>query len=114
MVEALIAMLFMAVVFPVIINAFLTSNRAGTLAERSRLAAELADMKLNELIVTDDWRDGDTGGDFKPDYPGYTWSAYSDGWEADTMRAVHVTVYFQVQGSEYQVELTTLAGETES
>ena len=112
LVEALVALLFMSVLLPVLVNAFLTANRAGTVAERSRIAAELADMKLTELLVMDTWRDGDAEGDFA-DYPGYTWRVQNDGWAEDTMREVTVEVNYMVQGGVFRVVLTTLAEESE-
>ena len=112
--EALAAMLFLAVVLPVLVQAFLTADRTAVAAERSRLASELAAQRLNELVVTDEWRDDYRDGDFGEDYPGYRWAVSDDGWQEDTMRVVAVEVYYEVQGHEQSVRVATLVREDET
>ena len=56
--ETLAAMLFMAIVIPVAVRGVMLANRAGVVAERKRVAAELADRLLVETIVTQQWMDG--------------------------------------------------------
>ena len=114
LVEVLAAMLFMAIVLPVICQAMATANRAGVLAERSREATQLADRVLSEAIVTGDWEQGDQSGDFAPDHPGYSWKLTTTGWTEDAMTVVTVKVTFMVQGRESSVSLSTLVPESES
>ena len=114
LVEVLAAMLFMAIVLPVICQAMATANRAGVLAERSREATQLADRVLNESIVSGVWEQGDQTGDFAPDHPGYSWKLTTTGWTEDAMTVVTVKVIFTVQGRESSVSLSTLVPESES
>lgn len=111
--ETLAAMLFMAIVVPVMVQGMTVANRVGIAAERQREAVELADRLLTELVLTDEWRDSERDGDFGEDWPGYRWVLSDDTWEADTMRVVSVQVFFKVQGRELSIELTTLADEAE-
>ena len=106
-------MIFMAIVIPVVIHALTVANRAGVVADRKRVAAQLANRWLNEWVVTDDWRDADSEGDFGEDWPGYRWILENEVWEDDTMRKVTVTVLFEVQHQEHRVNLSTLVEETE-
>jgi type II secretory pathway pseudopilin PulG len=115
-VEILAAMVFMAIVIPVTIQGITIANRAGVLAERSRIAAQLAENKLTEVILTQEWLEGDEDGDFGDDYldgsePRYRYHIESEGWEEDSMRLVTITVYYNVQDKEYSVTLRTLAEE---
>ncbi len=109
--ETLAAMLFMAIVVPVMVQGMTIANRAGVAAERQREAVELADRLLTELVLTDEWRDSEAEGDFGDDWPGYRWALNDGDWEEDAMQAVSVKVYFKVQGQELSVELTTLVEE---
>jgi type II secretory pathway pseudopilin PulG len=107
--EALAAMLFLAIVLPPAVHAFQVSGRAAVSAERLRIAGDLAESKLTELVLTGGWRTGPDAGDFEPDYPGYSWTVSADGWEEDAMRVVTVEVTYMVQGRERTVRLATLA-----
>ena len=111
--ELLAAMLFMAIVLPVAIHALTVASRAGTVADRKRAAAQLADRLLNEMVVTGDWRDADPEGDFGEEWPEYRWMLENEVWTEDTMREISVTVLFKVQEREYRVSLSTLAEEAE-
>ena len=113
LVEVLAAMLFMAIVIPVVVEAMAIANRAAVVAERSRVAAQLADKLLSEATVTNQWRNGDQTGDFEPDYPGYEWRLTTAGWNEDVMRVVSVEVAFLVQGRTSSVRLSTLVSENE-
>ncbi|MCX8036635.1 MAG: type II secretion system GspH family protein [Candidatus Sumerlaeia bacterium] len=112
--ELLAAMVFIAIVIPVAVRAVTFANRAALLAERKRIAAELASRVLTEKVVTDEWRSGgERQGTFGDNYPGYRWVLEDDTWSEDAMREVSVEVFFSVQGFEYSVRLTTLAPEEE-
>ena len=106
-------MLFMVIVLPVICQAMSTATRAGVMAERSREAAQLADRKLNELVITGKWEDGDQSGTFDTDYSGYSWKMTSTGWTEDSMKIVTVQVLFSVQGQDSSVAVSTLVPESE-
>ena len=111
--ETLAAMLFMAIVVPVMVQGMTVASRAGIVAERQREAVELADRLLTELVLTGDWRDSESEGDFGEDWPGYRWVLSDGEWEEDTMLVVSVEVFFQVRGREHSLELTTLVDEAE-
>jgi type II secretory pathway pseudopilin PulG len=112
--EALAGMLFLAIVIPATVEGFLVANRAGVLAERNRMAAQLADQKLSGMVLSEEWRDSDEEGDFGEDYPGFRWVLSDEAWGEDTMRLVSVEVFFTVQGREYSIRLSTLAKESET
>jgi len=111
LVETLAAMLFMAIVIPVAVRGVMLANRAGVVAERTRVAAQLADTLLTETVVTESWRYGAQEGDFEEEWPGYRWILDTEAWEEDAMRLVRVEVLYDVQDREYSVRLSTLAEE---
>ena len=111
LVEMLAAMLFVAIVIPAAARGLILANRAGVVAERTRVAAELADYLLTEAIVTESWMDGYQEGDFGEEWPEYRWVLEDDSWDEDTMRVVSVEVLFNVQETEYEVRLSTLVEE---
>lgn len=111
--ELLAAMVFMAIVIPAAVHALTVANRAGLVADHKRVAAQLADSLLSETCVTGDWRHGNQTGNFGEERPGYRWAVRAEPWGKDAMQVVSVEVFFEVQGSEYSVRLSTLAEDTE-
>jgi len=106
-------MVFVAIVIPAAVHALTIANRAGVVADHKRVAAHLADKLLSETSVTGSWRDGDQTGDFGKDESEYHWAIRSETWENEAMRLVSVEVFYEVQGREYSVRLSTLIEETE-
>ncbi|MBI5090998.1 MAG: type II secretion system protein [Candidatus Hydrogenedentes bacterium] len=111
LVEVLAAMLFMAIVIPVVVEGISIAGRAGVAAERRREAAQLGDEKLTEKVITGEWQDGNQAGDFGEDHPGFRWELDTSDWDQDTMKVVTLDVIYTVQGVESTERLTTLVSE---
>ena len=111
-VEVLAAMLFLALVVPVIVGALAISNRTSLLAERGAFAGELAENKLNEMLIGNAWASAPaTRGNFGADWTGYRWEVNTAAWTGDTthpMTELSTDVFYTVQGQEYHVHLSTL------
>ena len=112
--ETLAALVFVAIVIPVAVQGITLANRAGVIADRQRVAAQLADKLLAESVVTGSWLDGDQEADCGDDWPDYRYKLSSQAWETDTMDVVTVEVFFQVQGREHSVSMSTLVQEPQS
>lgn len=117
--EVLAAMLLAAIVLPVAIAGI---NSALQALHHSRMQAEgriLAAAKLNEVIVTGDWSEGDDTGDFGDTHPEWTWEVTVADWSEDDsytteMSSVKVKVMRTVADEELSVELVTLAASSTS
>jgi len=116
--EVLAAMLFMAIVIPVTVRGVSLANRMGVMAERKRIAAELASLKMNEVFLDDSWREGNKEGNFDDTGDAalsqYRWTLEITPWTDDVMRLIVVKVFYKVQNVEYSVSLGTLAVAEES
>jgi len=106
--ELLAAMLFLAILIPVVVEGLTLANRAAVQAERNQLALQLAEKRLTELLLDDEWRSAQMRGDFERDWPGYRWELERGTWAQDDMTELRLRVIFTVQGREHWVELTTL------
>ena len=111
-VEVLAAMLFLGILMPVVIGALQVSNRAAVLSERSGVAAQLAENELAELQLGDAWTSASTSGDFGGDWPGYRWELTKADWENGAMTELQLAVFFNVQGREHDVRMSTLVNES--
>ena len=101
-------MVFMAILIPVVMQGLSLANRASVFAERKRMAAFLANGKLNEIVSTESWSFSSNRGDFSPEYSMYQWELLQPGWEQDNMQELTCVVTFQVQGRDCQIQLSTL------
>ena len=119
-VEVLAALTFLAILVPTLLGALSVSNRASVMAERSAVAGQLAENKLNELMVDNTWASAESRGDFGNDYPGgYRWELKQGQWDVGTagsstlngMTELTLDVFFTVQGHEHSIRLATLASQ---
>ena len=67
--EVLAALVFMAIVIPVVLQGISIANRAGVGAERKEIAVQLAVNMLNQLSVSNLWQTAQASGTFDQDYP---------------------------------------------
>ena len=111
-VEILAALLFLGITIPAIVTALTVSNRAATIAERTAIAAELAQNELNRLVIEGTWSSASSRGDFGDTRPGYRWELIQDNWQYGDMVQLTCEVFFQVQGQERSVKLSTLVSPT--
>ena len=107
-VEVLAAMVFLGILMPVVISAMLTANRAGVVAERSTIAAQLGENKLGELQLGDAWSSAASSGDFGAEWSGYRWQLTKPTWQTGEMTELTLVVFYKAQGSEHEARLSTL------
>jgi len=107
-VEVLAAMLFVAVLMPVVAQGLLIASRAATVAERKTIATDLGDALLNEFIVEGTWETIQPVGDFGLEWEGYRWELTPSAWDYGALTELSIEVFFDVQGTEHSVFLSTL------
>jgi len=106
----LAAMLFLAIVIPVAVEALHVSSLAGEVAARKGVAARVADRILNESLVTTNWMGGAQSGTVSEGALECNWKLTTRNWPQDsTMQLLVAEVTFQAQGKPYTVKLSTLA-----
>jgi type II secretory pathway pseudopilin PulG len=104
--EVLAALLFMAIVIPVAVEGLRVASRAGEMAERKSVAMRVADQVLNQRVVSDP-AVGSAGA--VQDGPiQYRWRLQEEAWTEAALQVVTAEVTFPVQGSEFEVRLSTL------
>ena len=112
LVEVLAALMVTAVVIPITLRALMLGTGLNEAAGQHRQALHLANLKLQELVVTNNWLNN-TGGDFGTDYPGFRWELATDSWNAVdvAMLRLDLTVHGPARVGETTVKLTTLVPE---
>lgn len=108
--EVLAAMLFLAIVIPVAVEALHVSSLAGEVAARKGAAARIADRVLGESLVTTNWSGGGQRGRISEGALDFDWTLTTQNWPQDaTMQLLTAEVKFPAQGKDYLVRLSTLA-----
>lgn len=108
--EVLAAMLFMAIVVPVAVEAFRIASLAGEVSVRKAEATRVADRILNENIVMTNWTASSLSGTTVENGTEFRWSLKNQIWPVDsTMQLLTAEVAFSAGGRDYNVRLNTLA-----
>lgn len=111
-VEILAALAFLGILIPVVVSALMVANRAAVMAERSSIAAQLGENRLNEMMLASAWTSESSRGDFGTDWPGYRWEMQQADWNAGAMTELTLDVFYSVQGREQSIRLSTLVNES--
>ena len=107
--EVLAAMLLMAIVIPVAVEAMHIASVSGVIAVRKAEAARIADALLNENLVTTNWNRF-ANGVVRENGLEFRWTLQNEPWSADSgLQLVTAEVGFAAQGRTYSVHLSTLA-----
>ena len=122
--EVLAAMLFLAIVIPVAVEALHVCTLAGEVAARKGAATRIADRVLNESLVMTNWSNGQQNGAISEGALDFQWTLASQSWTPSSssvgstalpgqtavpMDLLTAEVKFQAQGKDYSVKLSTLA-----
>ncbi len=108
LIEVLAALIFMAIVIPVALQALRVASLAGEVGERKKAAARIGQSVLDEMRASTQSQTAMTSGQVQQGSRNYSWSINTETWPEDTMRLATVDVAFVVQGKNYDVRLSTL------
>jgi hypothetical protein len=110
--EVLAALVFMAIVIPVALEAMHIASRAGTVAERKGEAARVAQRLLSETLVTTNWNQASQTGTLTEGRREFRYTLRNEPWNQDPnqnlIRQLSAEVVFTAQNRDYSVRLTTL------
>lgn len=106
--EVLAALVFMAIVIPVTVQAVRVASQAGQMGERKTSAARVADRLLTEYAATGLVEGGKMRGTAYEGERSFEWSLETESWSEDAMTLATVRVFYVVQGETYDVTLSTL------
>ncbi len=108
--EVLAALVFLAIVIPVAVEGLRLASRAGTAGQRKAVATRIAGQMLDEWMLTGARVSGLPRGVVEENGQEYEWFIRAEPWTEDALRLVTVEVLYRVQGDEFDLRLSTLAG----
>ena len=106
--EVLAALMFMAIVVPVAIEALRIASAAGEVAERKSEAVRVAERVLNENNVMGTWNQSSQNGMSVENGHEFRWTLRNEPWQDAAMRQLTAEVTYSAQDREHAVRLSTL------
>ena len=106
--ETLAAMMFMAIVIPVTIDALRIASTAGEISQRKVEAMRVAERVLNESVVMANGDLPTQTGTIVESGHEFRWTLHSELWPTDSMQLLSVEVKFMARDRSYSVDLSTL------
>lgn len=107
LIEILVTLVLIAIVFPVAMKGITLASSVAGSARHNTEAAALAETKLNELVLTENWNTVDQTGDFGSDWPEYSWSSQTTYRDVGLLE-MQVQVTWTAHGQPRSLAVTTL------
>ena len=112
LIEALAALMLVAVVLPFAIRGISMSAQGAAATDQRATAMMLAQTQLEEAMLAEAWKFGDSEGAFDeiygPESERYTWSLTVEEWINTNFRELTLTVTWTSAGQEKKVDLKTV------
>jgi general secretion pathway protein I len=121
LIEVLAALVLLALVLPAAMRGVSLASSAASLAQKKTKAAALGSSKLQEILATGQYENGNLAGDFSddgPEYQGYRWQAQLTNWnqqgfnaqdlQSQTLQELDLKVTWPGKGGEQSLTLSTL------
>jgi len=108
LIEVLATLMLLAIVLPVVMRGISMATSAGSMAKQRSDAYGMCESKLNELLATGQYQNGNLTGDFSPDFPQYRWTANILDWTDPNVEQLDVHVLWTSRGADQDVFLSTL------
>jgi len=113
LVEVLAALLFMAIVIPVAVDALHVASLAGEVAARKAVATRIADRVLNENATASNWGQSASEGTVIENGHEFRWTLRTEPWPTDsTLQLMTADVSFSAGTRSCSVQLNTLTSST--
>lgn len=109
--EVLAALVFLAIVIPVVAQGLSLASKTGATASRRYQAGLVAERVLNEAIVTTNWGVAEVKGLARQGIQEFQWTLRSEPWLVDSKVSLHLLsadVIYSVQGRDQTVTMSTL------
>lgn len=110
--EVLAAMALLAFILPAVMKGISIATVLASDSTRKITAAELAENRLAEVLLLEEWKDGSARGDFGDEYPGYRWTMTTSDWNEVGLKQIELSVAWTQRGYDKEFLLTTLMYES--
>jgi type II secretion system protein I len=109
LIETLAAIALVAIIAPILAQAWLVSMDSAARSRDQVVASVLAEGKLADMVAEGDVASADQSGTFGGDWPGFEWESSVHDWPEDNrFKQVDVTVTWNRRETDYKTVVTTI------
>jgi len=113
LVEVMATLIILGIVMPGIIGALTLATRSADLARHHNEAAILANQELSQILIGNEWQNGNESGNFASPWQQYSWSSNVYAWPEDTtgmgLQEIDLTVSWKDFGHTQSLTVSTVA-----
>jgi general secretion pathway protein I len=106
--EILATMVLIGLILPVAMKGISIATALASDSIRRQEALGLAENRLAEVLLEEEWTGGAESGSYGDDWPGYTWTLEVTDWTEPGLKQLDLTVSWEHRGHPRQICLTTL------
>lgn len=106
--EILATMVLIGLILPAAMKGISVAVALASDSIRKQEALELAENRLAEILLDEEWKSGAESGSFEPEAPGYRWTLETADRTEPGLKQLDLTVSWEHRGYPKQIRLTTL------
>lgn len=106
--EILAALLLIGLILPAAMKGVSIASVLASHSVRKYEAMELAEVKLAEILLQEDWQNSSGAGTFEDEYDQYQWTMEVSDWSMSGLKQVDLVVAWQQRNREHHVTVSTL------
>ena len=106
--EVLATMVLIGLILPVAMKGISIATALTSDTLRKQQAVALAESRLDEILLEQDWKNGAQAGTFEPDFPDYAWTLDTVTRPEPGLTEVDLTVTWSHRGHQKNIDLATL------
>lgn len=107
-IEMLAAFVLIILIIPAVMKGLSIATMVSSDSVNKSDGISLAENKLSEILLEEEWQNTSQSGDFGEMYPDYEWTMTSVDWTEPSLKQVTVKVLWYWRGREKDVSLSTL------
>lgn len=106
--EILAALLLIGLVLPVVMKGVSIAHILASDSTRRYEAINLAELKLDEILLEEEWDNSSASGSFDDEYNQYQWIMETSGRTVAGLKQIDLSVFWEQRGRQRQITLSTL------
>ncbi|MCF7954275.1 MAG: type II secretion system GspH family protein [Phycisphaerae bacterium] len=108
LIEMLATFVLVILIIPAVMKGLSIATMVSSDSVNKSDAISLAENKLSEVLLEEEWQNSSQSGDFGEMYPDYEWTMTSADWTEPSLKQVTVKVLWYWRGREKDVSISTL------
>ena len=106
--EILAALLLIGLILPAAMKGVSLVSMLASDSTHKYEALDLAETKLAEILLQEDWKSSNATGSFEEPYNQYDWMMSASDWTTEGIKQVDLIIYWEQRNRQRNIVLSTL------